>query len=193
MEKEIATLIQAYLATVDFGQDVQCILAYLVGVLESNYRPRWSGCITQYNLGRAKRFKPNPEWMRRQLHKWGLTPRAGTTVARKLPANVDEVHELFIDRLAFLLRHDLPEGVTMVTGEGARVPVTMIPPDLVLNSDQGGIPPIAFMSSTWAKVGVKDVALTGLDDKRQMTAVLGSSATGKPLPLQVVMEGKSVR
>lgn len=40
---------------------------------------------------------------------------------------------------------------------------------------------------------VKDVALAGLDDKRQMTSVLGSSATGKPLPLQVVMKGESDR
>lgn len=150
MEKEVASLIQAYLSTVDVGQDVQCILAYLTGVLKSNYKPHWAACITEYNRGRAKPFKPNVEWMRHQLHKWGLTPRAGTTVARKLPANVDDVHELFIDRLAFLIRHDLPAGVTMLTEAGERVPVTMIPPELVVNCDQGGIPPIAFLSSTWS-------------------------------------------
>lgn len=193
VEEDVSTTIQAYLSTLEVGQDVHCIVAYLKGVLESKCKPHWNACITEYNRGRAKRFKPNHEWMRLQLHKWGLTPRAGTTVARKLPPNVEEVHELFIDRLAFLLRHDLPSGVTMVTEGGERVPVTMIPPELVVNCDQGGIPPIAFSNSTWAKVGVKDVPLAGLDDKRQMTAVLGSSATGKPLPLQVVMKGESDR
>jgi hypothetical protein len=192
VEKEVAALIEAHLAIAEVGQDVRHILAFFTGVLEAKTHPRWNACITNYNRSRATPFKPNEEWMRTQLHKWGLTPRAGTTVARKLPPNVDEVHEQFIDRLAFLIRHDLPSGVTMTKG-GVRVPVTMIPPVLVVNCDQGGIPPISFLSSTWAKVGVKDVPLVGLDDKRQMTAVLGSSATGKPLPLQVVMQGQSDR
>ena len=63
-----------------------------------------------------------------RIHKWGFF-RKGTTVARKLLPNVDEVHELFVAPLSYMWRHNLPEGVTMSV-DGVRVPV---------NSDQGGI------------------------------------------------------
>lgn len=96
-------------------------------------------------------------------------------------------------RLALEIRRDLPPGCTMVV-DGEEVPVDMIPPSLVVNSDQGGIPILSFHGATWAPTGAKAVPLTTNDnDKRQITAVLSSNSSGDMLPLQIVMEGKTER
>lgn len=49
-----------------------------------------------------------------------------------------------------------------------------IPSDLVINWDQTGMHYISVSSWTMAKEGSKRVEICGIDDKRQITAVLGS-------------------
>jgi hypothetical protein len=74
------------------------------------------------------------------------------------------------------------------------VHVYQVPPALVVNPDQTAI---HFLSTgnarTYEKVGRKDVAVTGKEDKRQITPVVSSAADGTLLPLQLVFKGKTPR
>ena len=190
VEKDIAKYLAVWLGATTVGVPLDYIIAHLQGVVDSGQKVEWCMAIAKYNQNRARPFEFGREWVRDHMHKWGFSFRVGTTVARKLPPNVDEVHQLFVIRLAYLLRHDLPNDVTMLQA-GERVPVKMIPPALCVNADQGGIPWVAFRNATWAPTGAKAVPLSGQDDKRQMTAVLASDARGVLLPLQVIMAGKT--
>ena len=66
-----------------------------------------------------------------------------------------------------------------------------IPVDLVLNWDQMGIKIVP--SSTWTMElqGLKHVEITGISDKRQVTAVFCGNLWGNFLPLQVIYQGKT--
>lgn len=147
--------------------------------------------IAYGNKKGQERWTVKREWTRTHLKKWGFSFRRGTTVARKLPANVGELHQLFVQRLAFLAHHNLPADVTMLNSEGERVPVTCIPPELIVNFDQTALPFICFRNTTWAEKGCKDVPLGGMDDKRTMTAVVGSNAAGEGAPLQIILGGRT--
>ena len=68
-----------------------------------------------------------------------------------------------------------------------------IPAALILNCDQTGIRLVPSSNWTLEKKGVKRVALSGCDDKRQITAVVCGSMTGDFLPLQVVYQGTTHR
>ena len=61
-----------------------------------------------------------------------------------------------------------------------------VPPELVINWDQ---------TSQWtlAEQGVKQVDVTGLDDKREMTALLACTLSGSLLPPQLIYAGKTTR
>jgi hypothetical protein len=190
VEEDMSKCLSAWLAAAPAGVCVDFVVAHLKGLLQAPEKFAWRMCINAYNRKSKHPFEFNHQWVREHMLKWGFSFRQGTTVARKLPDNVEEVHDLFITRLAYTLRRDLPQGLTMVK-DGKEVAVKMIPPDLCVNSDQGGIPWVAFRDATWARTGVKAVPLMGHDDKRQMTAVLSSNAAGVVLPLQVIMTGKT--
>ena len=73
--------------------------------------------------------------------------------------------------------------------------VTMedVPPELVLNWDQTGIHLVP--ASTWRmdKEGSKRIEMSGVNGKRQITAVFCGTLTGDFLPLQLIYKGKSAR
>lgn len=188
VETDISRCLLAWLQATTIGMDIGWIIAHLKALAATPAKQDWRDCIEQYNRRRKRPFHWGREWMRGHLLKWGFSFREGTTEARKLPDNVDKVHDIFVMRMAYTLRRDLPEGVTMLV-DGKRVPVKMIPHDIAVNADQGGIPWISFRQATWTRCGAKAVPLTGGDDKRQMTAVLASNARGDALPLQIIMEG----
>jgi hypothetical protein len=60
-----------------------------------------------------------------------------------------------------------------------------IPAELVINSDQTGIPLIPSPQYTRAPKGAKDVSVNGYGEKRQITVTPSNSADGRSLPLQV--------
>ena len=64
-----------------------------------------------------------------------------------------------------------------------------IPHDLIINWDQTGIRYIPVGSWTMEKEGAKQVETTGVDDKRQITAVFAGSLTGDFLPPQLIYKG----
>ena len=73
--------------------------------------------------------------------------------------------------------------------------VTMeeIPPELILNWDQTGIMIIPSSSWTMHEQGATRVELTGLKDKRQITAAFCGSIQGDFLLLQLIYKGTTSR
>ena len=71
--------------------------------------------------------------------------------------------------------------------------VTMedVPPELVLNWDQTGIHLVPASTWTMDKEGSKCIEVSGVNDKRQITAVFCGTLTGDFLPLQLIYKGKS--
>ena len=68
-----------------------------------------------------------------------------------------------------------------------------IPPELILNWDQTGIHLVPASSWTMEKVGSKRVEITGVNDKKQITAVFCGSLSGDFLPIQLIYQGKTAR
>ena len=63
--------------------------------------------------------------------------------------------------------------------------------DLIINMDETGVRIVPAKETTMAKRGSRQVQVIGLDDKRQITAVMACSMSGDLLPLQVVYGGKT--
>lgn len=57
--------------------------------------------------------------------------------------------------------------------------------------DQTGVHLAPVDSRTYEAKGVKDVKVIGAEDKRQITACIGSSLNGNLLPLQLIFQGKT--
>ena len=66
-----------------------------------------------------------------------------------------------------------------------------IPAELVVNSDQTGMPLVPASDFTRAPKGAKDVSTNGQGDKRQITVVPSTAANGESLPMQVIYQGKT--
>ena len=67
----------------------------------------------------------------------------------------------------------------------------VIPPELVLNSDQTPSSYISVGKSTMASRGAKSVAIKGLTDKRNITLNFVVSLSGEFLPMQIIYGGKT--
>jgi len=68
-----------------------------------------------------------------------------------------------------------------------------IPNDLVINWDHTGIHYIPFSNWTMEAEGSKRVAIAGIDDKKQITAVLSVTMSGHFQPLQIIYKGTTRR
>lgn len=66
-----------------------------------------------------------------------------------------------------------------------------IPFDLIINCDQTGLNIVPGSKWTMDKKGSKRVEIAGMDDKRQITAVICGSMSGKLLPFQIIYTGKT--
>ena len=66
-------------------------------------------------------------------------------------------------------------------------------PELILNWDQTGIQIVPAAAWTMDKIGSKRVEITGVNDKRQITAVFCGSLVGDFLPPQVIYQGENDR
>ena len=75
----------------------------------------------------------------------------------------------------------------------ATVVMEEIPPHLILNWDQTGLKIVPSSSWTMDRRGSRRVELTGVDDKRMITAVFCGSLTGDFLPIQLIYKGKTPR
>ncbi len=66
-----------------------------------------------------------------------------------------------------------------------------IPSELILNWNQTGIHLVPAASWTMDQVGSKRVEISGVNDKRQITAVFCGSIMGEFLPIQLIYKGKT--
>ena len=68
-----------------------------------------------------------------------------------------------------------------------------IPPDLIINWDQTRLKIVPKGEWTMNLVGEKVVPIVGSDDKREITAVLAATSSGKHLPPQLLYKGMTKR
>ena len=66
-----------------------------------------------------------------------------------------------------------------------------IPPQLIINWDHTGIKIVPASNRTMEERGAKRVGIVGIEDKRQITTVLGCTLSGDFLPPQVIYGGKT--
>ena len=118
----------------------------------------------------------NRHWAYSLLTRMKFVQRKATTAKSKHSVeNFASVKRIFLD--------DLVDTVTMEE----------IPPELILNWDQTGIHMVPSSCWTMDRQGVKRVEVAGVNDKRQITAVLCGSLTGDFLPIQLIYKGKTPR
>ncbi len=113
------------------------------------------------------------QWAYHLLGRMNFVRRKATTSKSKhKPLDFTELKKSFID--------DVESVVTMEE----------IPPELILNWDQTGIHLVPASSWTMEQVGSKRVVISGVNDKRQITAIFCGSLTGDFLP---IYQGKTAR
>lgn len=78
--------------------------------------------------------------------------------------------------------------ISMLNLFDIQVIVTMedIPKELIINWDHNGLHYIPVSSWIMAQEGSQRVKICGVQDKRQLTAVLAGTMSGNFLPLQIV-------
>ena len=118
----------------------------------------------------------NRAWAYSLLRRMDFVKRKASTAKSKYNvSDFDKVKQEFLDEVV------------------STVMMEEIPPHLILNWDQTGIKIVPSSSWTMDKCGAKRVELTGVDDKRQITAVFCGSLVGDFLPVQLIYTGKTPR
>ena len=115
------------------------------------------------------------DWAKSLLHRMGYVKRRESTSAKVPPKDFDTLKAQFVYDADVLVDYG------------------NIPDALVINWDHTGIKYIPVGSWTMEKEGQKRVQITGIDDKRQITAVFAATKTGSFLPIQVIYKGKTKR
>ena len=114
-------------------------------------------------------------WSDSLLRRAVVVKQTGTKAARKLPADFPLQKSNFLERISDVVgRH-------------------CIPGELIVNLDETGLKIVPVSSYTLADVGSKQVPIIGLEDKREITALLACSLHGNLLPPQLIYQGKSDR
>ena len=112
-------------------------------------------------------------WAKSLLCRMGFVKRRGNTKA-KVPV---EHFEVLKSQFLFDIK--------------ATVEMQEIPPKLIINWDQTGIKMVPVSSWTMEQKGAKRVEISGIDDKRQITAVFAATPVGEFLPFQLIYQGKT--
>jgi hypothetical protein len=144
-------------------------------VVNSNVAvPIMRAVISQRAPQVLERMKLSRRWVRQWLRsKCGFTFKKGTTSGQKLPADWEAQVETMIDRAAgVVMRHKIAH------------------PSLVINWDQSAVMLVPASKYTYHHKKNKHVSITGQDDKRQITMVVGGTLEGDLLPFQLVFAGQ---
>lgn len=138
------------------------------------------GIVLSYDKFKLAEFGGHIEitkgWANALLHRMKFVQRKASTAKSKLS----------VTNFAQLKKNFLEDVVSTVDLEE-------IPPELILNWDQTGINIVPASSWTLERQGSKRVEITGVGDKRMITAVFCGSLTGDFLPIQIVYKGKTNR
>ena len=114
-------------------------------------------------------------WAESFLRRENYIKRKATKAAKKLPEDFEIVRKGFHDRFAqVVLEHQVPA-------------------ELIVNLDQTGLKMVPVSEWTYEKQGAKQVQVTGIEDKRQITGLLAVSLDGTLLPPQLIYEGTTTR
>ena len=114
-------------------------------------------------------------WSNSLLERARMVKRKSTKAAKKLPADFDDQKERFLSRI------------------GAAIRTHNIPGELVINIDETPLRIVPVDKWTLEEEGAAQVPLTGQEDKREVTGLLGCTLSGTLLPPQVLYEGKTER
>ncbi|KAL3677855.1 hypothetical protein R1sor_020811 [Riccia sorocarpa] len=111
------------------------------------------------------------QWVRNRL---GWSFRASTTGAAHMPMDYKEKGKILKLRMAYLVHL---HGVCL---------------DLIINMDQTAVrlQPVGT-ERTYVRKGIREVAVSGKEDKRQIPCCVTSSASGILLPFQLIFQGKT--
>ena len=116
----------------------------------------------------------NRHWAYHLLDRMKFVRRKATTSkSRYTPSDFAKLKQEFLDEVA------------------STVTMEEIPPELILNWDQTGIHLVPAGAWTMDQDGSKRVEITGVNDKRQITAVFCGTMIGDFLPIQVIYQGKT--
>ena len=111
---------------------------------------------------------PTKDWARNILNRMGMVRQRGSTKAKVLVENFDQVERLFL----------LDVKNTVLMNE--------IPPEMIMNCDHTAINYVPVSSWTMEQMGSKRVEIIEKEDKRQLMAVFGCSMPGDFLPPQLI-------
>ena len=101
--------------------------------------------------------------------------RRGTKAAKKLPDDFQTLKAKYLERIK------------------AKVKQFNIPPQLIINIGETGVPIVPVSQWTLEETGSTSVPITGLDDKRQITALLACTVCGDLLDPQLLYQGTTER
>ena len=114
-----------------------------------------------------------PNWSKSLLYRINFVKRKGCSTAKPM------VHDFEMVKVGFL--NDILAVVKMED----------IPSELILNWDHTPINIVPGSQWTMAQKGAKRIEMIGLDDKRQITAVVCGTLSGDFLPMQLIYTGKT--
>ncbi|WAR07101.1 hypothetical protein MAR_017059 [Mya arenaria] len=109
------------------------------------------------------------------LRRMGFVKRKGTKATKTLSADLEDIKDTFVSKVQGMIQeHHIPDS-------------------LVLNFDQTGCHMVQGGEWTMEERGSAKVTIAGLDGKRQMTALLTVTKSGRMLPPQLIYTGKTDR
>ena len=112
-------------------------------------------------------------WSNLFLERTRMVKRKPTKAAKKLLADFDDQKEHFLSKIgAAIWTHNIPE-------------------ELVINIDETPLRIVPVDKWTLEEEGATQVPLTGQEDKREVTRLLGCTLSGMLLPPQILYEGKA--
>ena len=141
------------------------VIATARGIVLHHDRTRLAENGGDLELGRG--------WVESFLSRLGFVTRKGTRAARKRPADFPDLERDFLRRIQVCVaEHKIPNC-------------------LIINFDQTGVNVVPTGKYTVEVQGSKQVEITGLDDKRQVTALLSVNLDDDFLPPQILYKGKT--
>ena len=99
----------------------------------------------------------------------------GTKAAKKVPVDFQTLKAKYLERIT------------------ARVKQFNVPPQLIINFDETGVPSLPVSQWTPEETGSPSVSSTGLDDKRKITAVVACAVRGDLLDPQPLYQDTTDR
>ena len=168
--EELDHQVQAYIKCLRENGAVintQIVMAVAEGIVKSH-----DSNLLRVNGGHIACGK---SWAKSLLSRLGYVKRRASTKMKVLPSDFEACKSQFLFDVKCVI--ELEE----------------IPKDLVINWDHTGIHYVPVGSWTMAKEGSKRVEITGIEDKRQITAVFAGTMSGKFLPPQLIYAGKTPR